>query len=334
MKKKILFIERQQSDLISIERVFKQVALSINADEFETSFQNAPYGNNLSGIIKNLLFFRKRPADVYHITGQIHFMAFVLSRDKTVLTVHDVRFMHIQKGLKRFVMKKLLLDWPVKKLRYLTTISEATKKEIISFTGCDERKIRVIQNPLFHNIATGQKKEFDATCPVILQVGTLEYKNLSNLIPALSGIKCKLRIIGKLDETHLSLLHEHKIDFENRWELTESEIRTEYEQADIVTLCSTAEGFGLPVIEGQAMGKPTITSDLSPMKEVAGGAAHLVDPNDPQQIHDGILKIINDESYRQTLIAAGFENVKRFEPRRIAAAYENLYDEIINRDKI
>jgi len=331
--KKILFIERKLSDLISIERVFRQIARNLSETEFEHSFQKVAHQSNLWGMIRNLLFFRKEPADVYHVTGHIYYMALALPKNKTAVTYHDVRFLHTNNGLKRFVMKKLLVDWPVNKLDYITAISEKTKAELIFFTGCDEKKIRVIENPLYHNISPAEPNAFNAARPLVLQVGTFEYKNLPNLIIALHGVNCRLRIIGKLDETQLSLLQKHKIDYDNKWELNDAEIKAEYEEADIVTLCSTAEGFGLPIIEAQAMRKPVVTSNISPMKEVAGGAAHLVDPYDPLQIRDAVLKIIGDREYREGLVAKGTENIKRFDPATIAGAYEKLYQEIIDRNK-
>jgi glycosyltransferase involved in cell wall biosynthesis len=61
------------------------------------------------------------------------------------------------------------------------------------------------------------------------------------------------------------------------------------------------------------------------MPEVAGDAACLVDPESAESIREGILKVINDEAYREDLIHKGFENVKRFAPEKISAQYAALY---------
>lgn len=330
MKATILFVERKPSEAVSIEKVFRQVAKSLSKERFTTSFQQLQYANNTLGTIKNLLFFKKEKADIYHITGHVHYISLIFSRKNTILTVHDVGILHIRSGLRRYVLKKLLFDLPLKKLKYITAVSETTKKEIVYYTKCDANKIRVIENPLQeHFYSTEKKKIFNDRIPTVLQIGTTANKNLGNLIKALAGITCLLRIIGELDDETARLLKDKKIKYENTSKLNNEEIREEYANADIVSFCSTFEGFGLPIIEAQAMRTPVVTSEISPLKEVAGDGAALVDPNNCESIRQGILHIINDEDYRLTLVANGIENVKKFKPEKIASQYEAIYQEII-----
>ncbi len=330
MKSKILFIERKYWGFVSIEKVFEQIAKNLNLEKFESSFVKVLYGNSLVEIIKNLIFFRKAEADIYHITGHIHYLALILPPNKTILTIHDLGFLHIRKGLRRYIIKKLFLDFPVKKLKYITAISEKTKNEIITFTNCSPDKIIVIENPVQGQYLVGEEKEFNKSCPTILQIGTLPNKNVLNLIKAIKGMNCTLKLIGELDENLILKLNESKIKFENASGLDDSQIKNEYQKADIVTFCSTYEGFGLPIIEAQAMGKPVVTSNLSPMKEVAGGAAILVDPFDFESIKIGISGLIDNESRREELRVKGLENVARFSPKKIAEHYEKIYTKIRN----
>ena len=81
-------------------------------------------------------------------------------------------------------------------------------------------------------------------------------------------------------------------------------------------------------MEANAVGRPVITSNLLSMPEVAGDAACIVDPYNIAEIRAGILRIINDEFYREALIHNGFSNALRFDPKEIARQYIELYKEL------
>jgi glycosyltransferase involved in cell wall biosynthesis len=330
MKTKILFVERKFNEYVSIEKAFREIAGRLSG-KYETEFQQVPYGNHFFDTLKNLLFFRKKKAHIYHITGHIHYIVLLFSPKNTILSIMDVRFLYIPNGLRRYFLKKLYLDLPVKRLKYITAISEHTRKEIIKYTNCDESKVHTLELPLLKHIFSENIKEFNAEKPVILQIGTMPNKNIPNLAKALKGIECKLKIIGRLDGSLISILEENQIDFENAFGLDDEQLRKEYENADLISFCSTYEGFGLPIIEAQAMRKPVITSNLSPMKETSGGAAFLADPSDVSNIREGILKIINDEDYRKELEKSGLENIEKFKPQAVANLYEKLYEEVLKK---
>jgi glycosyltransferase involved in cell wall biosynthesis len=107
-----------------------------------------------------------------------------------------------------------------------------------------------------------------------------------------------------------------------------------YVECDIMTFVSTYEGFGMPILEAQSTGRVVITSNISSMPEVAGLGAHLVDPMDVTSIRNGIVKLINNSTYRNELIANGYENIKRYNPDLIASMYEDIYCVVYNLNNI
>lgn len=329
MKKRIIFVERQAYGAVSIERVFAQVAKSLPADLFDVEFHKLSYGHGLIGILKGLLFFRKRPADIYHITGDIHYISLRLPKKKTVWTIHDLGFLHTNTGIRRFILKKLFLDLPLRVSKHITAVSNATRDEILSHFPNARDKVRVIENPLIADFIPGPEKLFDTECPAILQVGTTKNKNIENLINAVRGIKCRLRIVGPLNANIKRELEATGIQYENVVSVDGAQIVEEYRNTDIVSFCSTYEGFGLPIIEAQAMRKPVITSALPPMNDIAGKGAVLADPFDPESIKSGIMKLIDDAEFRKSLIELGTENIKRFDPKSIADQYCKLYSQIL-----
>jgi glycosyltransferase involved in cell wall biosynthesis len=142
---------------------------------------------------------------------------------------------------------------------------------------------------------------------------------------AIEGIPCRFRVIGKLSDDQRELLEDSGLDWENRYDLTSDEIVQQYVDADLLLFCSTYEGFGLPIVEAQAVGRPVITSNLLSMPEAAGGAALLVDPFDVSSIRAAIKQVIDDEELRNRLINDGYQNAKRFRADVIAAEYAKLY---------
>ena len=92
---------------------------------------------------------------------------------------------------------------------------------------------------------------------------------------------------------------------------------------------SKYEGFGIPILEAQSVGRPVITSNLDPMNFIAGKGAYLVNPNNPRNINLGIKKIINNKHLRTKLIKEGFKNTKRFDKSKIIKKHNNLYKNIL-----
>lgn len=327
MKTKILYVERRPGEFVSLEKAFRQIAEAL-PERFETAFQQTPFGTRVQDSIRNLLFFRKGSADIYHVTGHINYIALLFPPKNTVLSIMDLRFLSTRSRLRGYILKKLYLDLPVRRLKYVTAISEQIRREIIANTGCPPEKIRALDLPLLEHLEKPDPRRFNADEPVLLQVGTMANKNIDNLAKALKGMRCRLRIIGRLAEGQRMELESNGVSFHSLQDLSDEEMRREYINADVITFCSTYEGFGLPIIEGQAMGKPVITSDRSPMRETAGFAACLVDPADPASIREGLERTIHDDPFREKLVRDGYKNVERFEPAKVAEQYAALYDQI------
>jgi glycosyltransferase involved in cell wall biosynthesis len=335
MNFKVCFIERRDPETSSIEKVFRRVAQGLEKLGIRSGFSQMPSGNSAAGMLKNLLRFRPPNADIYHITGHVHYLGLIMPVRNTVLTIHDLTILHVRKGLRRFLIKKLLFDWPVGRLRYITTISENTKNELVEVTGCGPDKIRVIENPLTIETSRRHSGEFRTEKPVILQVGTAPHKNLDGLVKALKGLECILRVIGPISDEQRRYIADSGISMENLVDLNNEEMVSQYLDADVLVFCSKVEGFGLPNIEAQASGLPVVTSDRPPMHEVAGPGAVLADPDVPGSIRKAIQRIASDSAFRKGLVEAGYQNTRRFALENIAEQYSSLYRDMLaaeNRD--
>ena len=263
---------------------------------------------------------------INHITGQIHYCALLLPSKRTIVTVHDVGMSG--NCIKRVLLKLFWFYLPLNHVRYITCISHTIKRELLALYPFLKDKTRVVYNPVnirFQYIP----KEFDQHLPIILHIGTRPNKNLERVIPALKGIHCHLRIIGKLTQQQMKLLHDSSVMYSNAFKLTDEEIVEEYKNCDIVSFPSLYGGFGMPIIEGQAIGRVVLTSNIDPMKEIANNSALLVDPCDVASIHDGFCQLIENAELRKSLIKRGLHNVVRFQPSVIAEKYLQLYNQIL-----
>ncbi len=261
---------------------------------------------------------------INHITGDVNFIGIFLRKRKTILTMLDVGFMNHPNPLARWILKWFWIILPVKRARMVTTISQATKSEVLKYVNVNPDKIKVVYVPILSSFKP-HPKEFNKTRPVILQIGTKVNKNVMRLVEALNGIPCQLEIVGEVSAGLKMQLDKYKVDYRSSKNLSNEEVMNQYKKADIISFVSTYEGFGMPIVEANAVGRVVVTSNLLSMPEVAGDAAHLVNPFDVRSIREGILKVIGDDIYREKLIENGFVNWRRFDASQIAAAYTDLY---------
>ena len=329
-KLKIAYFQRKSRKFgnFSIEFIFEEIRKNLPAD-MRGILYTARYES--AGLWKRLYIALEaagKQENINHITGDIHFTNVFLRKHKTVLTIHDVGFMKHSTSVSRFLLWFFWIWLPVNRSQVVVAVSHATKNEILKYIKCDPAKIKVIYDPISEDL-TFKPKEFNQRNPVILQLGCASNKNLERTIKALKDISCHFDIVGKLGQEEINLLEAYKMSYKVSYNLSNEEIKKKYEDCDILTLVSTYEGFGMPIIEANRVGRPVITSNILSMPEVAGEAACLVNPFDIKNIKNGFLRIINDAEYRAKLIKNGRENQKRFQVTEIARQYSEIYRSLI-----
>jgi glycosyltransferase involved in cell wall biosynthesis len=138
-------------------------------------------------------------------------------------------------------------------------------------------------------------------------------------------IGVRLLVVGKMTEEQNALAKKYQLEVENLVQVSYEEILEAYRRCDLLCFPSFYEGFGLPIIEAQATGRPVITSNYGAMKEVAGEGALLVDPNKIDDLQNAICDLIKDEKLRNQLVAKGLDNVERFRAKKVGERYGEVY---------
>lgn len=141
--------------------------------------------------------------------------------------------------------------------------------------------------------------------------------NLSGVVKSFSGIaksnsKVKLVITGYHDYGSEGVLNAiQKSDLSDRVLIRESAspalLKKMYSDAIALVVPSNYDGFNFPMMEAMRVGCPVIASSFGSNKDVAGEAAHFVNPKFPEQIMSGMERIFVDRTYRQKLVDMGYE---------------------------
>ena len=312
----------------SIETYYQLIREKMPKDILATPYVSRFESKGLFKRLYNIVEAYFRQGDVNHVTGDVHFLTLLMRKKKTILTVLDCGILKDANGWKRKLLKLFWFTLPMRRVNYITAISEATKKDLLSIVKFPEKKVKVIYvcvSPVFKPVA----KEFNEVHPRILHIGTAPNKNLKGTIKALKGIPCTLVILGRESNEDELLLKEYGIQYE--WyknSLAEAEVYNEYIKCDILSFVSFLEGFGMPIIEANATGRVVITGNTSSMPEVAGDSALLVNAADTEEIHNSFLQLIHNSAFRNDLIAKGFKNVQRFSIENIVKQHKSLYKEV------
>jgi len=323
----VTYIFRSKKEkLVSIERVFQSIIPQVKNNGVNVNECYVPeFKISIYNILKNIFYIKRMCRNgIFHITGDVHYLALALPGKKTILTINDMVTLQNVNGLKKIIIKMLWYTIPIKKCKYITAISEKTANDILHYYPQIKNKLYIIPVPVDTHFIYRPKK-FNHKMPRILQVGTRNNKNVERVIKSLEGILCIFVIIGKLTGEQETLLKNSNISFENYYDLSEDELISEYERSDIVIFASTYEGFGMPIVEAQALGRAVITSNIEPTKSVAGDASILVNPYDINDIRNGVNKLITDDILRERLIKIGLTNAKKYESSIIAKQYIEIY---------
>lgn len=321
------FFRKRRLNAFSIESLFDNIHNQIaNRNSFNSKKIEVPSTRN---VIANTFKAGSKQTEINHITGDIHYVALGMKKRNTVLTIHDCVFLtrYSKLNLKYWMFKFFWYQLPMWRANTITVISEKTKNELINLTGINGSKIKVVPN-FFDPRFEFSPKEFNTQKPRILQIGTKSNKNIHRLAEALKGIECELHVVGNLDEETQMILQANKINYKSFVNLSFEELKQQYLECDLVAFVSTYEGFGLPILEACAVGRPLVTSRISPMNEISEDAACKVNPYNILDIRRGILKVIEDADYRDQLINNGWKMRYRYSIENITSQYSGIYEQI------
>lgn len=256
----------------------------------------------------------------------------ILCSAPMVVSVHDLTFQlfpSVHEWIKRYYFPAMIKA-AVTKARYILAISESTRNDLYRLLPASRGKTIVTllaARNLNPDRFADRAKAMLNDDHYLLFVGTVEpRKNLQRLISAWRSIPAdqrqgvRLVVVGAAGWRVASLLgqltQEDAIDFKGF--VGDEELAQLMRGAMAFVYPSLYEGFGLPVVEAMALGIPVLTSNVGATREVAEGAAVLVDPKSDQSIRAGLVRLLGDKGLRKKLAFLGKERAATFSWERTA----------------
>jgi glycosyltransferase involved in cell wall biosynthesis len=256
-----------------------------------------------------------------------------LRKARGIATVHDLAQRKFPGFFERNVLKwEKHIHRSLDRAAAIVVPSNQTRDDLLEAYHIDENKIHRVHvpvNPLFRQQPDPETEErtrvkYALSYPFVLFAGTLEpRKNIVRLVQAFqlvadsSSLPVHLLLAGKRGWMYEGILQAiRSSDVRNRIHLlehvTDAELASLYRQASVFAYPSLYEGHGSPVVEAMASGIPVVTSNSSSLRELASGAAELIDPERVEDIAGAITSLLGDDSRRRHLIASGLERARLY----------------------
>jgi len=292
---------------------------------------------------------RKYGLDVLHCTANT---GPLVGSVPMVLTLHDIIFLEDREMKKGSTYQDLgwnyhrrVVPRVIKRAQKVITVSKFEFQNIVNVTGVSAEKMAMIYNgynewfqPIDNSLNISKKYIGEAGYFFFLG-NTDRKKNTERTLTAYAKYLEKSEVKRQLLVADLSREVFDEIVSRNRLDrirdhvvlpgyIENSELPHIYHDAFAFLYPSLRESFGIPILESMACGTPVVTSNTSSMPEVAGERAMLVDPRNPTEIAETMLRLERDEQLYAEQRAYGLERAKQFSWRKMAEQVLQVYEEV------
>ncbi len=337
----------RDTEFVLLCRPDDAASLASLGNNFRAIVETAP-NYSIAEQVKIPVALQREGVTLFHAP---HYVLPPLVRCRSVVTIHDcIHLMFPQYLPNRMALAyaRTSIRLAARRATRVLTVSESSKRDILRFVDMEPDKIDVIYNAFDERFAVEPREEevvrvrerYQLHDEFVLYAGNVKpHKNLERLIEAFDRVRkrgldhLKLVIIGDEISKYTSLrraVHTHQLHKYVRFlgYLPEETLAVMYRLAGVFVFPSLYEGFGLPPLEAMASGTPVVTSNVSSLPEVAGDAALLVDPYDPDSIAAAIERVLTDERVRRDLRQKGVARARQFSWEQSVTRVREIYAEV------
>jgi glycosyltransferase involved in cell wall biosynthesis len=275
---------------------------------------------------------------------------------KLIVTVHDLSFLRYPEFFskrKNIWHKALNVKKLLNRADVIVAVSENTLHDLIELAKIPAEKIKVIYSGNNYDPLTVDSNQVNNLLAkkglksgYILSVGNIEpRKNISGLIKAYEelreknpNINVQLVLAGAKGWKYKKIFSawvksKYKDDIKFLGYVDAGEKKCLYSGAALFVYPSFYEGFGFPPLEAMNLCVPVVSSNVSSLPEVLGGAALLVNPFKFEEIAEAMKLILTNDNLRNKLIQAGKEKASAFTWEKTAQEYLKLFKDLNEKNK-
>jgi len=276
--------------------------------------------------VRKLTPFSSLIGPSYDIAHSLCHRRLKVRASRSVYTVHDVWSLQPNRYQSAAFQKKVgaRLRRDILEADFIVTISETTRQNLLALELVAPERCQAVHLGVDMPRPSEPSEISPDLAPVfgkryVIYVGSLEIrKNIGHLLEALRALKdVDLVLAGRPGFGYRDNIEARIKQFPPQRlhllpKVNRKDLALFYQNAVAMILPSFEEGFGLPIVEAMACSCPVITSNRSANAEIGGEAAILVDPEAPQESRLAVGRLIDDDEYRDRIIAAGHSWVKQF----------------------
>ena len=347
--------EIEELKLYSSHRWIKDADHALKANQMLASIRkNVPLKGTALKLYtwqKNLWFKQKsKPFDKNYLLHSPNYLLLPFE-GKSVTTIHDLSFIRYPEThpKERVAILEKELPKSIAQASAIITDSDYIKHEVQQILGIADEKIHVVPLGVSNDYHPYTEEEYQPVLKkhkldkikYILSVATLEpRKNLNSLIdaylllPRAVRSEYKLVVAGARGWLSKDLLLRIEVlvkrgDIISLGYIDSEDLPYIYSGSHGFALPSLYEGFGLPILEAMAAGTPVLTSTSSSLPEVAAGAAILTNANDIEDISAGLLKLIEDTSWRKQAVIKGLARAQEYTWEKCIQKTVEVYQHVL-----
>lgn len=283
-------------------------------------------------LVKLMGLMRKYDIIHVHLFPALYWvvLAKVLSFSKSTKLIYTEHSTHNKR--RDSPIFKLVDKFIYSKLSFIGAISDATAENLSAHLGTSKVPMKVIHNGInLINFESIEEKAIKHESFKVLQISSFRpQKDQKTLIESFQYLPANFELFlvgeGPLLSTNKTLVEALNLQDRVHFLGVRTDIPAIINSVDVCVLSSNIEGFGLAIVEGMAMGKPCIASNIEGLKEIVEGYGILFEKGNSQELANALKTLFDNPTYYNKIANQCLVRSKDFDLKNMVIKYIDVYE--------